>query len=103
MNIRKGDMVQIITGASRGKRGKVLVVNRADGRVVVEGANLVKKHQKPKRQGEKGEVVSLPRSINASNVLLVCPSCDKGVRAGFRMEGDAKVRFCKKCQAPLEK
>ena len=101
MNIRKGDNVQVIAGASRGKRGKVLVVNRAGGRAVVEGANLVKKHQRPKRQGEKGEIISLPRSIDASNILIVCPSCDKGVRIGFRMEGDKKVRFCKKCQASL--
>lgn len=103
MNIRKGDNVQIITGASRGKRGKVLVVDRENGRVVVEGVNLIKKHQRPKRQGEKGEVVSLPRSVNASNVMVVCASCDKGVRTGFRMEGDTKVRFCKNCQASLEK
>lgn len=103
MNIRKGDNVQIIAGASRGKRGKVLVVDRENGRVVVDGVNLIKKHQKPKRQGEKGEVVSLPRSVNVSNVAIVCPSCDKGVRVGFRMEGDSKVRFCKNCQSPLEK
>ncbi len=103
MNIRKGDNVQIMAGASRGKRGKVLVVDSANNRIVIEGVNLIKKHQRPKKQGEKGEVVSLPRSVNASNVALVCPSCDKGVRVGFRMEGDAKVRFCKKCQSPLEK
>ncbi len=101
MKLKKGDNVQIIAGASRGKRGKVLVADRVGGRVVVEGANLVKKHQRPKRQGEKGEIVSLPRSMNASNVLLVCQSCDKGVRIGFRTEGDKKVRFCKKCQASL--
>lgn len=103
MHIRKGDNVQVITGASRGKRGKVLVVDRVNGRVVVEGVNLIKKHQRAKQQGEKGEVVSLPRSINISNVLLVCPSCDRGVRVGFRMEGDAKVRFCRKCQSPIQK
>ena len=103
MNIRKGDNVQVISGASRGKRGKVLVADLANNRVVVEGVNLIKKHQKPKKQGEKGEVVSLPRSIDASNAAVICPSCDKGVRVGFRMEGDAKVRFCKNCQSPLEK
>ena len=74
-----------------------------NNRVIVEGVNLIKKHQKPKKQGEKGEVVSLPRSINASNAAVICPSCDKGVRVGFRMEGDEKVRFCRNCQSPLEK
>lgn len=103
MNIKKGDNVQITSGTSRGKRGKVLEVVRETGRILVEGVNLVKKHQKPKRQGEKGEIVTLPRSINASNAMLVCSSCDKGVRAGYRMEGETKVRYCKNCQSPLVK
>ena len=103
MNIRKGDNVQVISGASRGKRGKILAIYTEKGRVVIDGVNLVKKHQRPKRQGEKGEIVSLPRSINASNVLNICPSCNKGVRVGFRFDGKTKVRFCKKCQSPIEK
>lgn len=103
MNIKKGDNVQIVSGASRGKRGKVLAVLSDSGRILVEGVNVMKKHQKPKREGEKGEIVTLPHSINASNAMLVCTSCDKGVRAGYRLEGETKVRYCKNCQAPLEK
>lgn len=103
MNIKKGDNVQIMSGSNRGKRGKVLGVVHESGRILVEGVNLVKKHQKPKRQGEKGEIVTLPRSINASNAMLVCASCDKGVRAGYRFDGETKVRYCKNCQSPLEK
>ncbi len=103
MNIKKGDNVQITTGSNRGKRGKVLNVARESGRILVEGVNLAKKHQKPKRQGEKGEIVTVPRSINASNALLVCASCDKGVRTGYRLEGETKIRYCKNCQSPLGK
>lgn len=103
MNIKKGDNVQVTSGSHRGKRGKVLAVSHDTGRILIEGVNLVKKHQKPKREGEKGEIVTLPRSINASNAMLVCASCGKPVRSGYRMEGEVKVRYCKNCQAPLEK
>ncbi len=101
MNIKKGDNVQVTSGANRGKRAVVLNVDRARGRVLMDGINLVKKHKKAKREGEKGTVVILPRSVEASNVMLVCKSCDKAVRAGFRFEGETKVRYCKKCQSPL--
>lgn len=103
MNIKKGDNVKVVSGSSRGKSGKVLEVIRETGRVLVDGVNMVKKHQKPKRQGEKGEIITLPRSINASNVMLLCSSCNKAVRAGYRMEGETKIRYCKNCQSPLVK
>ncbi|MBU6141650.1 50S ribosomal protein L24 [Patescibacteria group bacterium] len=103
MRIKKGDTVAIIAGSSRGKRGKVLSVDRAEDRIVVEGVNLIKKHRKPRNEGEKGEVVTLPRGINISNVALVCASCGKPVRVGARMDGETKVRYCKNCDAPLGK
>ncbi|MDE2001543.1 MAG: 50S ribosomal protein L24 [Patescibacteria group bacterium] len=103
MNIKKGDMVQVIAGANRGKRGKVLAVSPTRNRIIIEGVNLIKKHQRPRNEGEKGEVISVPRSMDVSNALHLCASCDKGVRVGTRNEGDAKVRYCKNCEAPIEK
>ncbi len=103
MHIKKGDTVAIITGSSRGKRGKVLSVDHVGSRIIVEGANLIKKHRKPRNEGEKGEVVTLPRGIDISNVALVCASCGKPVRFGSRMDGETKVRYCKNCDAPLGK
>ena len=100
MKIRKDDQVKILSGKDRGKTGKVLHVLVAAERVTVEGFNLYKKRVKPKKQGEKGETVLVPRPLPASRVMLICRSCKRPVRVGFRMEGEAKVRYCKKCQSP---
>lgn len=101
MKIKKGDTVQIMAGKDSGKRGKVLKADPKRGLVLVEGANLFKKHQRPKKQGEKGETVSIPHFLNAAKVMLVCLSCDKLSRAGFREEDGKKTRYCKKCQAAI--
>ncbi len=94
-------MVQIMAGKDAGKKGKVLAVNVSAGRILVEGVNVYKKHKRPKRQGEKGEIITMPRYLSAANTMLVCNSCDRPVRIGFKMEGDVKVRYCKKCQATI--
>ena len=101
MNIKKGDNVIVITGKDRSKTGKVVSVFKEANRVMVEGVNLYKKHKKPKKQGEKGQIVSLARPLQASNVMLYCSSCKAGRRVGIRMEGDKKVRYCKKCQITI--
>lgn len=99
MRIKKGDQVKILNGKDRGKTGKVLNAFPQEEKVTIEGLNLVKKRVRPKRQGQKGETVNVPRPIAASRVALICKSCGKAVRAGFRMEGKEKVRVCKKCGA----
>lgn len=101
MYIKKGDNVQIMAGKDRGKRGKVLSVDKRSGRALVEGVNVFKKHQRPKRQGEKGEIVNVSRPLNAANIMLVCSSCDKPVRVGYKKEGGEKVRYCKKCKSTI--
>lgn len=101
MVIHKGDTVQIMVGKDRGKTGKVLRADIKEGGVVVDGLNLFKKHQRPKKQGEKGQVVSVPRPLNISNVLLYCSSCRQGRRVGFRIEVGNKVRVCRKCKATI--
>ncbi|TSC89107.1 MAG: large subunit ribosomal protein L24 [Parcubacteria group bacterium Gr01-1014_3] len=99
MKIHKGDTVQVMVGKDRGKNGKVLNVDTAESRVLVDGLNMVKKHMRPKKQGEKGEIVSLPRPLNASKVMLVCPSCKEPVRVGFQIDATAKRRICRSCKA----
>ncbi len=101
MDIKKGDIVKVLTGKNRGKTGKVMNADKKSGKVSVEGVNLYKKHVKAKRQGEKGEVVELLRPMNVSNVMVVCPSCHKATRVGHRENGGVKARFCKKCQATI--
>lgn len=101
MRIHKGDTVKIIVGKDRGKTGKITRVLPDENRVVVEGVNVYKKHQRPKRQGEKGEIVNVTRPLNASNVMLYCTSCKQASRVGHRMEGSKKVRYCKNCEAVL--
>lgn len=101
MKIHKGDTVQIMTGKDRNKSGKVLKIDPRAGVVLVEGLNLVKKHVRPKKQGEKGQVINLPRPLNISKVMILCPSCGKPARVGFKQSGDKKDRYCKKCQAIL--
>lgn len=97
MRIKKGDNVVVIAGKDRGKQGKILRFDVASERLLIEGINLYKKHRKPRRQGEKGEMVTLPRTINASNAQFFCSSCGRGVRLGARIEGEKKVRYCKHC------
>lgn len=100
MNIKKGDSVKIMSGKDRGKTGTVLSVSIPLNRVAVEGLNLIKKRMRPKAQGKTGETVSIPRAMDASNVMLVCKNCKMATRVGYRAEGATKVRYCKKCEAP---
>lgn len=101
MQIKKGDQVKIIAGKDKGKTGTVLRVNVADNRVAVEGVNMYKKRMRPKKQGQKGETVSVVRPLNAANVMLVCKNCKEMTRIGARMDGEKKVRYCKKCKATI--
>jgi len=99
MKLKKGDQVKIISGKDRGKSGTVLKVSPRDDRISVEGLNLYKKRVRPKRQGEKGETVLVPRPFSASKAMLICSSCKEAARVGYRLEGNSKIRYCKKCKA----
>ncbi len=101
MKIRKGDNVKIISGKDRGKTGKVSRVIPSSGKVLVEGLNLVKKHSRPRRQGEKGQRVTVPAPVDISNLMLVCPKCSKATRVGFKISKNNKFRICKKCQSEI--
>lgn len=94
--IRRDDEVVVLAGKDKGKTGKVLKVLTSDDRVVVEGVNLVKKHQKPNPQlGEAGGIIEREASIHVSNVAIVNPATGKADRVGFRTEDEKKVRFFK--------
>jgi large subunit ribosomal protein L24 len=95
--IKKGDTVLVVKGKDKGKKGKVIKVIPKEARIIVEGVNLVKKHLKPKRVGEKGKIVEIPAPLSWANVRLICSSCSKPTKVGFRFEGEKKVRYCKKC------
>jgi len=99
MNIHKGDLVVIKKGKDKGKNGKIIKVFPAKNQVVVEGLNLVKKIKRAKREGEKGEIISVPRPINRANVMIICPHCKKPTRISYQIVNNKKVRICKKCNS----
>ncbi len=101
MKIHKGDTVSIISGKDRGKHGKVLKVFPKEQRLVVEGVNIRKKHVRPKKSGEKGQVVEVPAPIFRSCVKLICPKCGKPSRVGYKMVENKKYRMCKKCNSEI--
>lgn len=101
MKIKKDDNVVITTGKDRGKSGKVLQVLPQEGKVVVQSLNMRKMHARPKKQGEKGQIVSKESPVNISNVMLVCPKCGKPARVGFSVAKGVKARMCKKCNATI--
>ena len=101
MNIKKGDTVVVLSGKDKGKQGKVLGTVPGSLKVVVEGINMVTCHVKARKQGEESTIVKREAPLYASKVQVVCPKCNKGTRVGHTMEGDKKVRICKKCGAKL--
>ena len=97
MKITKGDMVKIMTGKDKGKTGKVAKVIPAEEKIIVEGINIKKKNIRPKKQGQKGHIASISAPFYASNAMIICSSCGKTTRTGYKLEGEKKTRVCKKC------
>lgn len=98
VHVRKGDTVKIIRGKDAGKKGKVLEVQPARNRVIVENVNKVKRHTRPTQGAPQGGIVEREAPIHASNVLLVCGRCNEPTRLGRKfLEDGKKVRYCKKC------
>ena len=93
MQIKKGDLVKVIAGKDKDKEGKVIAVDKKDGRVLVEGVNMLTKHTKPSMANQNGGIVHQEGYIDASNVMLLHNG--KATRVGFKMDGDKKVRFAK--------
>ena len=101
MKIKKDDNIKIIAGKDKDKTGKILKVFVKKGKILIDGLNLYKKRVRPKRQGEKGETVLVPRPVDVSNIMLVCPACGRAVRTGYILNKGKKTRICKKCGASV--
>ena len=101
MKLKKGDNVKILSGKDRGKTGVILAAFPDSGRIQIDGLNVFKKRSKSRKQGEKGQIVAVSRPLAASKVMLICPNCKAPTRIGGRVEGNRKIRYCKKCKATL--
>ena len=106
MKIKKGDTVLIISGKDRGKTGKVTRALPKTKKIVVEGVNIRKKHTRPRRMGEKGQIIEIFAPLDVSNAKLICPRCGKATRIGYKViqtkDKKKKVRFCKKCLKTID-
>lgn len=102
MKIKKGDTVEILRGRDAGKSGKVIRVWPGQRRVLVEGLQLVQRHMRPKRVGEKGQRLAVAAPLPVSKVQLICPHCKRPTRVGITRQGGRGVRTCKKCKAVIE-
>lgn len=101
MKVKKGDNVMIMRGKDRGKSGKVAQVLSETRALVVQSVNMRTVHVRPKKQGEKGQLISKESPLDVSNVMLICPKCSKPARVGYQISQDSKSRICKKCNATI--
>jgi len=100
--IKKNDIVQIMKGKDRGKKGKVINIIEDGSRALVEGLNLAKKHKRQSRQDQKGGIISIEMPLSISNLMVICKSCSKPSRLGVNVSKDGtKSRFCKACKEAL--
>jgi large subunit ribosomal protein L24 len=103
MKIKKGDRVKIITGKDKGKIGKVEKVIRAKGKALVDGVNVYRKHLKPRGEKNPGGIVDISKPIDVSNVVLICPNCNKPTKIGYAIDKKGgKTRICKKCKKGIK-
>jgi len=102
LKIRKGDRVRVLTGKDRGKEGTVMRAIPQSRKVIVDGVNVAKKHQRPTRATQQGGIIDKDMPIPAANVALVCPSCGKPTRVGYKFDqAGQKVRICRKCESEI--
>ena len=101
LHIRKDDTVVVLSGESKGVIGKVIAASPEEGKVIVEGANIVSKHLKARKQGDKSQILKTEGAVYACKVQLVCPKCNKGVRVRTQVVDGKKVRVCTKCGAEI--
>jgi|UniRef100_A0A7V3RGF9 large subunit ribosomal protein L24 len=101
-HIKKNDLVEVITGEEKGRRGRVLEIDREKARAVVEGVNLVKKHQRARSQTQPSGIITIPAPIHISNLALICPKCGKRTKIRREKIENKRVRICKKCGEIIE-
>lgn len=103
LNVKSGDLVLVITGKDKGKQGKVLKTSPKTGRIVVEGVNMISRHQKARKAQEKSAIVKKEGTIDVSNVMIVCPTCGKPTRVKHTVNEEGKVVRTCKCGSALDK
>lgn len=97
LSIRKGDLVEVISGDDKGRQGKVIEVDARKGRVKIEGINMVKRHERASGARKPGGIIDKPAFMDRSNVMFVCPRCSRPSRVHLERRGDRRVRVCKSC------
>ena len=107
MKLKKGDTVQIVAGKDKGQRGEVLRVSLKDNRVVVQGLNIRKKHQRARQNPNMArqlapEILQFEGPMDASNVQLVCPKCGELTRVGYQRDDEGVTRICRKCKVGID-
>lgn len=101
--VKKNDVVQVVSGKEKGKRGKILRVLPVKGRVLIEKLNMIKRHQRPTQQVRQGGIIEREAPVHVSKVQIVCTKCDRGVRIKHKILQDGKkVRICSKCGEVLD-
>jgi large subunit ribosomal protein L24 len=98
MKIIKNDTVLVLSGKYKNKTGKVEKAIPKDKTIIVTGVNIIKKNSKPTKKNPKGGIIEITKPIDISNVMLVCPKCNKKTRVGYKISKNKKVRICKKCK-----
>jgi large subunit ribosomal protein L24 len=102
--IKKDDLVEVISGKDRGKRGRVLRVVPKDSKIIADKINIVKRHQRPTQHEKNGGIIDTDNPLSSSKVMVVCPSCGKKTRIGWKVLDDGKKkRYCKKCSELIDK
>jgi len=102
LKIKTNDKIKILSGKDKGKEGKVIQVFLSAGKVVVEGVNVMKKHLRSRKSGEKGQVIELSAPLAVGKVALICPKCNRTVRVGYKFEAGVKKRVCRKCKELID-
>ncbi|HUZ18684.1 MAG TPA: 50S ribosomal protein L24 [Spirochaetia bacterium] len=100
VKLKRDDNVRVIAGKEKGKAGRILRIDRAGGRVFIQGINMVKKAVKKQKQNDRGGIIDIEGSVDVSNVMIICPKCGP-TRIAYKIEGESKVRVCRKCGGPL--
>ena len=102
IKLKKGDNVKMLNGKDRGKSGEILAIFKDVKRATVKGIHMQKKHVKPTQANPSGGIIDINKKIDISNMAIICPSCGKHSRVGYKLEKDSKTRICRKCQKSLE-
>lgn len=101
MKLVKNDEIKVVAGKDKGKTGKVEKVFSKESKVLVAGVNQYKRHMKAREQGQQSEIITITKPLPVANVQLICPKCKKITRVGYKVEGEKKVRICRKCKATI--